>query len=636
MRLQDVKGEVEWSALEAELLECAPLGYVASLDGKEDCPADTSDPDRRVRAGLIRWLLLGGNAGDGLRTHPKGLIVWGAWVEGELDFQSCKTRLGCMLSRCLFPDRVCFMDAEVRALYLPTSHCQKGLNLHRLKTETDVYMRDGFKATGLVDLGGARIGGQLDCTDGQFLNPGETALNGDAAQVGAGVFLRGGFKAEGMVNLIGAQIGGQLDCTSGQFLHLGETALDCDAAQVGADVFLSDGFKAKGRVNLRGARIGGQLDCTGGQFLNPGQSALTCSALQVGADVFLREGFKAEGMVDFVRAKVAGTLQIRQATLDGVFDGRDMTVRAGFFWQDVTGSRDRVNLRHASLGVLRDDKASWDGVGTLHLDGLSYDRIDSAMTVGERLAWLARKRERPMPFVHPAGPDLMPWLDLGDGFDPQPYTQLARVLTAAGNRSGAARMRRVREELLSQAEYRRSLARLDGSVRAGFVSLGGAMRRRWDVLFRGLFGYGHAPARVFWWIGGLVVLTAALFGHIYDMGQMAPNSAVVLTSEDWLAAVYWADPLHTQPMHIWVGNGAFAGMPSAIDYETFSRILYAFDLFIPLDAIGQQQAWAPSHDRGGWGEVGYWARAPIQVAGWVIAAVGAAVVTGLLGKKDDG
>ena len=219
MRLQDVKGDEEWSALEAELLRCAPLGDVASLDGKEDCPADTTDPDRRVRAGLIRWLLLGGNARDGLRTHPTGLTVWGAWVEGELDFQSCKTRLSCMLSRCLFPDRVCFMDAEVRALYLPKSHCHKGLNLHRLKTETDVYLRDGFKATGLVDLGGAQIGGQLDCTDGQFLNPGETALNCDTARVGADVFLRDGFKAEGMVDLRGAQIGGQLDCADGQFLN---------------------------------------------------------------------------------------------------------------------------------------------------------------------------------------------------------------------------------------------------------------------------------------------------------------------------------------------------------------------------------------------------------------------------------
>ena len=312
-----------------------------------------------------------------------------------------------------------------------------------------------------------------------------------------------------------------------------------------------------------------------------------------------------------------------------------MTVKVGFFWQDVTGSRKTVDLRHASLGVLRDDKASWDGVGTLHLDGLSYDRIDSAMTVGERLAWLARKRERPMPFVHPAGPASMPWLDLGRGFDPQPYTQLARVLTAAGNRSGAARVRRAREELLSQAEYRRSLARLDGSWRAGFVSLGGAMRRQWDVLFRWMFGYGHAPARVFWWIGGLVALTAALFGQIYDMGQMAPNSAVILTSEDWQAALRAAGETG-QPLFHWAGMHGHPPMPSAIDYETFSRWLYAFDLFIPLDAIGQQQAWAPSHDRGGWGAFGYWMRFPIQVAGWVIAAVGAAVVTGLLGKKDDG
>lgn len=537
MRLQDVKGDEDWSALEAELLRCAPLGLTAGLPGKQDCPKDTTDPDRRVRAGLIRWLLLGGDDIDGVRTHTTGLMLCGASVQGTLDFHGCKTRLDCSLVACLFLDPVVFLDAELRGLYLPGSHCRQGLTLQRLKTATNVHLRKGFLAIGLVDLAAAQIGGQLDCSEGQFLNLDRTAFN--------------------------------------------------------------------------------------------------CEAAQVGANVFLRQGFKAEGKVAFGGATVEGSLQIRQSTLDGGFDGRDMTVKAGFFWQDVTGTRKTVDLRHASFGVLRDDKASWDGVGTLHLDGLSYDRIDSAMTVGERLTWLARKRERPMPFVHPSGPGLMPWLDLGDGFDPQPYTQLARVLTAAGNRSGAARVRRVREGLLSQAEYRRSLARLDGSVRAGFVSLGGAMRRRWDVLFRWMFGYGHAPARVFWWIGGLLMLTAALFGHIYDMGQMAPNSAVILTSTDWQAALRAAGDAG-QPLFHWAGMHGHPPMPSAIDHETFSSLLYAFDLFIPLDAIGQQQAWAPSHDRGFWGAVGYWARFPIQVAGWVIAAVGAAVVTGLLGKKDDG
>jgi hypothetical protein len=529
MRLQDVKGDVEWSALEAELLRCAPLGDVASLDGKEDCPADTTDPDRRVRPALIRWLLLGGHSADRLRTHPKGAQLLGAWVDGELDFEGCKTRLDCSLWACLFPGPVTFQDAEVRGLYLPGSHCRQGLNLVRLKTETDVHLSDAFKAEGLVNLIGARIGGQLACDGGQFLNPGHTAL-------------------------------------------------DCDAAQIASDVFLRGKSTADGGIDR----------------------------------------FRAEGEVNFVRATVDGTLEVQHATLNGGFVSAAMTVKGRLFWQDVTGSRDTVNMRQSNVAVLRDDKHSWNGVGALHLDGLTYDRIDSAMTVADRIAWLDRNHDGTT--------------GAGSRFLPQPWTQLAKVLTAMGHRRAASRVREAREVRMAWAEFAEGRARARKRWRLLPVVL---LQAAWSAVFRGLFGYGHAPGRVWFTIIPLLIGTAALFGHIYDMGQMAPNSAVILTSADWQAALRAAGDAG-QPLFHWAGMHGHPPMPSAIDYETFSSLLYAFDLFIPLDAIGQQQAWAPSHDRGFWGAVGYWARFPIQVAGWVIAAVGAAVVTGLLGKKDDG
>ena len=70
------------------------------------------------------------------------------------------------------------------------------------------------------------------------------------------------------------------------------------------------------------------------------------------------------------------------------------------------------------------------------------------------------------------------------------------------------------------------------------------------------------------------------------------------------------------------------------DYESFSAGLYALDLFIPLDALGQEKNWAPSASRGAWGEWGHRLRWLVQMAGWVITAMGAAVVTGLIGRRD--
>ncbi len=92
------------------------------------------------------------------------------------------------------------------------------------------------------------------------------ALDCDALTVGADVFLSDGFVATGPVNLSGARIGGQLACSGGRFEAAQGVALDCNALTVGADVFLSGGFVATGPVSLIGARIDGQLACSGGRF----------------------------------------------------------------------------------------------------------------------------------------------------------------------------------------------------------------------------------------------------------------------------------------------------------------------------------------------------------------------------------
>ena len=124
---------------------------------------------------------------------------------------------------------------------------------------------------------------------------------------------------------------------------------------------------------------------------------------------------------------------------------------------------------------------------------------------------------------------------------------------------------------------------------------------------------------------------------------MASNSDVILTSIEWLAAVnnpnacqpaeWGRGKPHTQnctmPLDIWLKTAK-----SAPDYETFTARLYALDLFVPLDALGQEQAWAPLRDRGWLGRIGYAARMWVQVVGWIITAVGAAVLTGPVCHRD--
>jgi len=323
--------------------------------------------------------------------------------------------------------------------------------------------------------------------------------------------------------------------------------------------------------------------------------------------------------VNFTRARITGNLLVRQAQLAGGINLAQARVEAALIWEAVSGSIPLVDLTEARLGSLRDQAGDWGAVQKLRLGGLVYDRLGPGLTLDQRLEWLALgDRARP-------------------SFAPQPYSQLARVLAAEGRRRDAARVRVAREHKLRRAEWQRARQTRHPLGRW----LGAAVKFGWDRLYGALFGYGHAPMRALIAVAGLITLTALFFGQVYALGQFAPNSAVILTSHDWLAAVARAEacaagPPCVQPLHLWAGTpGLLDPMPPARDYESFSRWLYAIDLFLPLDTIGQTEAWAPSRDRGPWGAVAYYARLPVQLAGWLIVALAAAVLTGLVGRQGD-
>lgn len=562
-----------WSALEKKVWATCKLGGYAYLPGKDDLPEDCDDPERRVRAGLIRYLMWGGSDEDGgARPHPKGVQIRGAWIEGPLDLQGCVATIDLSLQKCRFPGDVILKDAQIGALYLTGSYATQGLNLSRLKTQRDVHLRDGFQADGTVDLGSARIGGQFDCNGGAFKASKGRALNCDAAEIGADVFLRGGFEALGEVNFVRARIGGHLDCTGGAFKARAGRVVNFDAAEIGASVFLRGGFEARAEVNFIRAVV------TGHVMVMPvaGQAP------------------KLEAGIDFEGAKIGG----------------------GLFWKSVEGARERVNLTEAKVGSLRDDWAAWDGVGTLKLDGFQYDRVEGSMSVTRRLDWLGK-----------ACASMARPVEDGPGFDPQPHVQLAKVLREQGNRDGAARVLVDRETRQRTAEMARSHARLDGSVGAGFASLKDDARAAFGWLFGKLFGFGHRPMRAVVASLILIALAGLVNGIAFNKNQFAPNDAVILTSVEWQDAVT-AEGAEGHPLLLWRDSDAFQ------DYETFNAGLYGLDLFLPLDALGQEDAWRATTGRGGWGNVAFYSRWFFQLSGIVIAAMGAAVLTGVVGRRD--
>jgi len=102
----------------------------------------------------------------------------------------------------------------------------------------------------------ARIGGSLECDRGNFANPGKLAINADSLSTNGNLFLRNGFHATGEVNLIASRIGGQLDCADGVFSNPDGIALQLQGVEIAKDVYCQNA-EFTGGLDLRSAKVNG-------------------------------------------------------------------------------------------------------------------------------------------------------------------------------------------------------------------------------------------------------------------------------------------------------------------------------------------------------------------------------------------
>ncbi len=185
---------------------------------------------------------------------------------------------------------------------------KSGLTADGIEVGGDVILDQGFQAEGEVRLLGAKIEGQLNCTNASFTNENGKALNADGIQLGGSVFLDYGFRASGEVRVLGAKIEGVLNCRGGSFSNGNGPALNADGIQLGGSVFLDNGFRASGEVRFLGATIKGQLNCREGFFSNENGDSITAQGITVMDSVFLDQGFQAVGEVRLFGATIKGRL----------------------------------------------------------------------------------------------------------------------------------------------------------------------------------------------------------------------------------------------------------------------------------------------------------------------------------------
>jgi hypothetical protein len=294
-------------------------------------------PDRTVRGGFLRFLLLGGSPSP--PGHSPALRLDGARVTDRLTIAYADIAAPISLRDCVFDQPVDAYGATLRQLSLRDS-----------------------ALPGLI-AANATVGGSLR-------------------------LLR--CAIAGVVNLVGAHIGG-LIMLDGSRIEAAPRTLDATRAQVGSDVRGADGFVSTGELCLNGAQIGGSVLLEGATLQNPDGNALVAAGARVAGVANLCGGLTSAGSIVLSNATVDGIVCFKNATLTG--DGKrlldlrhlqtgELVLRPA---QPLTGP---VDLAYAAIGLLRDDPARWPP--TVRLDGATYDALSDDGDIAARLNWLNR------------------------------------------------------------------------------------------------------------------------------------------------------------------------------------------------------------------------------------------------------
>jgi len=462
------------------------------------------------------------------RLHEKGIRVSGAWISGPLDLEGCHLMRDLRLADCRFDATPVLRSAAIDTLLLDGS-VLPGLVANRMEARGSIYARSAEFENG-VDLQGARLGGDLMLDGSSIRYPGNRAFDGSHISIRGDMTFRDA-RISGTLHVSSAQVGGDFALTGANVEHPDAAGITAIGVRIGGDVDLR-GVKIAGESNFIGARIRGDVNLDSGTFGVPGKLALTLNRAVIDGALFLRNG-----------AQMLGAL----------------------------------SLNGTQVGIIVDEKKSWPGPGDLLLNRFTYKGfLASDVDAKSRLDWLSRQ-------------DPARW---GEDFWPQPYEQLAHVLSEMGHREHARTVLYEKERLQRRARQARTRTR---AARMMNTWTNGLM---WLTV-----GYGLQPLLAFLWIGVLWLISIGLLTTVQLHGQLRPNSAVLLRSPEWVLCgapatqtVELQSLNQTRPGLARDGQSqldCFLAQPEAASYPRFSIWIYSLEIMIPGIESGQRNYWSP-------------------------------------------
>ncbi len=158
--------------------------------------------------------------------------------------------------------------------------------------------------------------------------------------------------------------------------------------------------------------------------------------------------------------------------------------------------------------------------------------------------------------------------ELGDGFAPQPWEQLIKVLREMGHPYEAAQVAIAKQKQLRKA----------GQIK-------GRVRNVMHWLYGKLAGYGHRPIWTVYYMTGVCMACSLAFYAGRELGVVGPSSPLIHTSARFDSCGASGEA----GKHYWTSTNC----PMPPEYTTFQPFLYSLDLILPLVDLQQDSDWAP-------------------------------------------
>ncbi len=343
-----------------------------------------------------------------------------------------------------------------------------------------------MRVGGGLCLTAVKVEGSVLLNESKISRPGRIALNLGRAAIGGDLVGSHRVCVDGAFSIADANVGISVQINGIRIDHPDGKALDGAGLIVRGDL-IGDQIEVKGLLDLASGEIGGDLRLADARLegVPTKQSsvgvavdqrrgsrwrgtALRCRAATVGGDVDLRGAVIAESL-DLRAARVSGSILLVGTRLEAdetsAIAAEKLTAHT-LRLQPKGAPRSRVSLEGARLELLADGPTSWPSSAPISIEDFQYVRLESELSLRDRLTWLRKATGR---------------------YSPQPYEHLASCLVAAGRENEARRIR-------------------FDKIRRSYESRG-VLTRSWGKLQEWTVGFGYRPFRavliiIALWVGG--------------------------------------------------------------------------------------------------------------------------------------